>query len=180
MQNPLGAKNNDSPSQKQAIVKFYIMEYRKCGNFNSKNDNRQCMGASAFLKSDDFRAFEVNVKTIALGKYLYQFGHAIWWSSVPMAIFSFIEEYDFSGKTIIPFCAHGTGGIAGGVRDITAALPDSVEILEPIGVYRPDIDTAQPDINEWLDGLGYKEEAQTSGEFRYSDDLIYLGTLIRA
>lgn len=97
-----------------------------------------------------------------------------------MAIFSFIEEYDFSGKTIIPFCAHGTGGIAGGVRDITAALPDSVEILEPIGVYRPDIDTAQPDINEWLDGLGYKEEAQTSGEFRYSDDLIYLGTLIRA
>lgn len=35
-------------------------------------------GASAFLKYVDFRAFAVNVKTIALGKYLYQFGHAIW------------------------------------------------------------------------------------------------------
>jgi len=36
------------------------------------------MGASAFLKSVVFRAFAVNVKTIALGKYLYQSGHAIW------------------------------------------------------------------------------------------------------
>ena len=36
------------------------------------------MGASAFLKSVDFTAFAVNVKTIALGKYLYQSGHAIW------------------------------------------------------------------------------------------------------
>jgi len=36
------------------------------------------MGASAFLKSVDFTAFAINAKTIALGKYLYQFGHAIW------------------------------------------------------------------------------------------------------
>ena len=36
------------------------------------------MGASAFLKSVDFRAFAVNVKTIAPKKYLYQSGHAIW------------------------------------------------------------------------------------------------------
>ena len=43
-----------------------------------------------------------------------------------MAVFSFLEEYDLSGKTIVPFCAHGTGGIAGSVRDITAVLPDSV------------------------------------------------------
>ena len=40
--NPLGAKNNDSHLKKQAIVIFYTMEYRKCGNFNSKNDTRPC------------------------------------------------------------------------------------------------------------------------------------------
>ena len=56
------------------------------------------MGASDFLKSVDFRAFAVNVKTIALGKYLYQFGHAIWWSDMPMAVYTFLETYDFSGK----------------------------------------------------------------------------------
>ncbi|MGN0681069.1 MAG: flavodoxin [Candidatus Fimisoma sp.] len=42
-------------------------------------------------------------------------GFPNWWSSVPMAVFSFIEEYDLSGKTIVPFCSHGTGGIAGSV-----------------------------------------------------------------
>lgn len=42
------------------------------------NDSRISLGASAFLKGVDFRAFEVNVKTIAPKKYLYQSGHAIW------------------------------------------------------------------------------------------------------
>lgn len=74
----LGAKNNDSSSEKLVIVKFYTLKYRKCGNFNSKNDSRLCVGASAFLKSVDFRAFEINVKTIAPKQKLYQSGHAIW------------------------------------------------------------------------------------------------------
>ena len=74
----MGAKNNDSTSEKWIIVKFYIMEYRKCGNFNSKNDSRLCMGASAISQSVDFRAFAVNVKTVAPTQKLYQFGHAIW------------------------------------------------------------------------------------------------------
>ena len=76
--NPLGAKNNDSHSQKQAIVIFYTMKYRKSGNFNSKNDSRLCRGASAILKSVDFTAFAENVKTVAPTQKLYQSGHAIW------------------------------------------------------------------------------------------------------
>ena len=43
----------------------------------AKNYNNP-LGATAFLVSVDFTAFTVNVKTMALGKYLYQFGHAIW------------------------------------------------------------------------------------------------------
>ncbi len=84
-------------------------------------------------------------------------GFPNWWYTAPMAIFSFIEEYDFSGKAVVPFCAHGTGGLASSIEDITAALPDSAEVLEPIGVYRPDIDSAQPVINEWLERLGFEE-----------------------
>lgn len=86
-------------------------------------------------------------------------GFPNWWYTAPMAIFSFIEEYDLSGKTIIPFCAHGTGGIAGSVRDITDALPESTQVLEPIGVYRADINSAQPEVNDWLDTLGFTEAA---------------------
>ncbi len=91
-------------------------------------------------------------------------GFPNWWYTAPMAVFSFIEEYDLSGKTIIPFCAHGTGGLASSVIDITDALPDSAEVLEPIGVYRRDVDSAQPVINEWLDSLGYMEKSMTQAQ----------------
>jgi flavodoxin len=81
-------------------------------------------------------------------------GYPNWWYSCPMAILTFIEENDLSGKTIVPFCAHGTGGLSGSVRDITAVLPDNCTVLKAFGVYRPDVDSAQPEINEWLAGLG--------------------------
>jgi len=116
----LGAKNNDSLSEKQAIVKFYTLEYRKCGNFNSKNDSCPCMGASAPLKSVDFRAFTVNAKTIAPTGELYQSGHAIWWYAAPTIINTFLESYDFIGKTIILFATSGGSsldGTAAGLRD---------------------------------------------------------------
>lgn len=80
-------------------------------------------------------------------------GFPNWWYTVPMAVHSFLEEYDFSGKTIIPFVTHGTGGLASTIDDITAALPESVTILEPIGIYRPDVDASKPVVDEWLDGL---------------------------
>jgi len=119
--NPLGAKNNDSTSEKQAIVKFYTMEYRKCGNSNSKNDSRLWVGASTFLKSVYFRAFAVNVKTIAPKKYLYQFGHAIWWNKEPMIIRTFLESYNLKGKKIVPFCTSGGSGITGSMKGVKAA-----------------------------------------------------------
>lgn len=121
--NPLGAKNNDSLSEKLAIVKFYTMEYRKCGNSNSKNDSRPCMGASAILKSVDFRAFAVNVKTIAPIQKLYQSGHAIWWYVAPTIINTFVESYDFSGKTIVPFATSGGSGMGKTVEVLKTICP---------------------------------------------------------
>lgn len=81
-------------------------------------------------------------------------GFPNWWYTVPMAIHSFLEEYDFSSKTIVPFVTHGTGGLASTIQDIKADLPNS-EILEPIGVYRPEVDSSKPDVEAWLDSLGF-------------------------
>jgi len=81
-------------------------------------------------------------------------GFPNWWYSAPMAIFTFIDEHDLSGKTIIPFCAHGTGGLARSVIDITAALPSDVTILEAFGAYRPNVAGSQNDINDWIARLG--------------------------
>lgn len=72
-----------------------------------------------------------------------------------MAVHSFQEEYDFSGKTIIPFVTHGTGGMASTIQDMTASLPDSAVILESIGISRSEVDGAQETVKGWLDGLGF-------------------------
>ena len=121
------------------------------------SDYDECLDRAANEKAENARPELVNHVDNMEDYDVVFLGFPNWWYTAPMAIFSFIEEYDFSGKTVVPFCAHGTGGLAGSVTDITAALPDSTEVLEPIGVYRPDIDSAQPVINEWLEGLGFEE-----------------------
>ena len=85
-------------------------------------------------------------------------GFPNWWYTVPMAIHTFLEEYDLSGKTVIPFCTHGTGGLASTIQDIKKDLPQDVTLLDPIGVYRPDVDSSQDEVNKWLDGMGYTED----------------------
>lgn len=92
-------------------------------------------------------------------------GFPNWWYTVPMAVHSFLEEYDFSGKTVIPFVTHGTGGMAGTIEDMTASLPDSAVILESIGISRSEVEGAQETVNSWLDGLGFTETVSDSFDF---------------
>ena len=70
-------------------------------------------------------------------------------------IHSFVEAHDLSGKTIIPFVTHGTGGLSGTIRDLTAALPENCEVLESYDVFEDDVFDVQDEVNEWLSGLGY-------------------------
>lgn len=121
------------------------------------SDYDKCLDRAADEKAENARPELINHVDNMEDYNVVFLGFPNWWYTAPMAIFSFIEEYDFSGKTVVPFCAHGTGGLASSIEDITAALPDSAEVLEPIGVYRPDIDSAQSVINEWLEGLGFEE-----------------------
>ena len=121
------------------------------------SDYDKCLDRAADEKAENARPELVNHIDNMDDYDVVFLGFPNWWYTAPMAIFSFIEEYDFSGKAVVPFCAHGTGGLASSIEDITAALPDSAEVLEPIGVYRPDIDSAQPVISEWLERLGFEE-----------------------
>lgn len=148
--NPLGAKNNDSSSEKLVIVKFYTMEYRKCGNFNSKNDSRSCMGASAFLKSVDFTAFAVNVKTIAPTQKLYQSGHAIWWYEAPRIIHTFLESYDFKGKTVVPFATSGGSGMG----KTSGILQKVCPAAKVVAGKRMSVTTSEAQIKSWMGELG--------------------------
>lgn len=53
-------------------------------------------------------------------------GYPNWWASIPMPVASFLEEYDFTGKTIVPFCSHGGGRFGQSLTAITKLVPEAV------------------------------------------------------
>lgn len=48
-----------------------------------------------------------------------------WWSLPPMAVFTFLESYNFAGKKIVPFCSHEGSGLGGSIRQIKMTVPDA-------------------------------------------------------
>ena len=56
-------------------------------------------------------------------------GFPNYWGTMPMAVFTFLERYDFSGKTIVPFCTHEGSRLGRSVKDFTRLAPKST-ILE--------------------------------------------------
>lgn len=76
-------------------------------------------------------------------------GYPNWWASIPMPIASFLEEYDFSGKTIIPFCSHGGGRFGQSLTAIAKLAPDAV-MGDALSVHYSGGSTLADDIRQWL------------------------------
>ena len=117
------------------------------------SDYDQCLDRAAQEKADNARpALATHVENMEDYDIVF-LGFPNWWYTLPMPVLTFVEEYDWSGKTVVPFVTHGTGGLASTIRDLTATLPEDATILEPIGVYRPEVDGAQSAVQEWIAGL---------------------------
>jgi flavodoxin len=54
-------------------------------------------------------------------------GYPCWWGTMPMALFTFLEKYDFSGKTVVPFTTHEGSGLGRSIQDIKKLCPSSHE-----------------------------------------------------
>lgn len=76
-------------------------------------------------------------------------GYPNWWASIPMPIASFLEEYNFSGKKIIPFCSHG-GGRFGQSLTAIAKLTPNAEIGEGLSVHYSGGSSLPDDVSAWL------------------------------
>lgn len=83
-------------------------------------------------------------------------GYPNWWASIPMPIASFLEEYDFSGKTIIPFCSHGGGRFGQSLTAISKLVPDA-SMGEALSVHYSGGSSLSDDISEWLKTNGIIE-----------------------
>ncbi len=80
-------------------------------------------------------------------------GYPIWWGTMPMAMFTLLEQYDFSGKTIVPFCTHGGSRLGHSVDDIRKLCPKT-KILKGYSAFGKRVDEAKDDVEAWLHGLG--------------------------
>ena len=80
-------------------------------------------------------------------------GYPNWWASIPMPIASFLEEYDFSGKRIIPFCSHGGGRFGQSLTAIAKLAPDA-DMGEGLSVHYSGGSSLSDDIQKWLDVNG--------------------------
>jgi flavodoxin len=78
-------------------------------------------------------------------------GYPIWFGQAPKIISTFLESYDFGGKTIVPFCTSGSSGIGSSDTDLHGLVSDSVNWMP--GERFPS-DTTEESIKEWIDGLG--------------------------
>lgn len=118
------------------------------------SDWEGCLNRANEEKSENMRPeMERTVEDIENYNVIF-LGYPNWWYSCPMAVFSFIEAHDLGGKRIFLFCSHGTGGLAGSVRDITAALPDTAIISDNVfHVYQDDTVSAKEDLLSWLKQL---------------------------
>lgn len=84
-------------------------------------------------------------------------GYPNWWASIPMPIASFLEEYDFSGKTIIPFCSHGGGRFGQSITAIAKLAPQA-EIAQGLSVSYSGGSGLSDNISAWLSENGIKEQ----------------------
>lgn len=92
-----------------------------------------------------------------MGQYNIVFaGYPIWWGEAPRIMSTFMESYDFSGKTIVPFCTSGGSGVGSSAANLEA-LTDGALWLPGT---RLEGGSSRGEITEWINGLGLNLNAE--------------------
>ena len=79
-------------------------------------------------------------------------GYPDWWGDAPMIIYTFLESYDWTGKTLVPFSTSGGSGFGRSLDKLSDSAPGA-EILEGLHVSGSSVDGAGEEIASWIDGL---------------------------
>ena len=127
-------------------VQDYPFSYEDCKTVASREKATKAR-PELLATVDDFNQYE----TIFIG-------YPIWYGDAPMAVYTFLESYDFSGKNIVPFCTHGGSGLSSTDQTITLTCPDS-KILQGFEIRgtiaRNDSEQTSNKIDQWLKKLNF-------------------------
>ena len=80
-------------------------------------------------------------------------GYPDWWSDAPMLVYSFLESYDWEGKTLIPFCTSGGSGFGRSLEKLPDSAPGA-EILEGLHISGSSVGSAGAEVADWISSLG--------------------------
>lgn len=84
-------------------------------------------------------------------------GYPNWALDVPQAILSFLSAYDFSGKTVVPFCTHAGYGAGSSYRSVQNAASDA-NVLDGIAIKDSEVLSAESQVQSWLERIGIERE----------------------
>ena len=76
-----------------------------------------------------------------------------WWGTYPMAVTSFLEEYDFSNKTILPVCTNEGSGMGTSEKDLSALLPNA-QVKGGLAISGGSVENSENEVTQWLNDNG--------------------------
>lgn len=80
-------------------------------------------------------------------------GYPNWWGDMPQPLYTFLDEYDFSGKTIIPFNSHGGSGFSNTIEEIKKLQPNATVKDDGLSISRNDVADSEQEITDWAKGF---------------------------
>lgn len=98
---------------------------------------------------------ELKNKDINIADYDTIFlGYPIWWGEIATPVYTFLDEYDLSGKKIAPFVTSGSSGLSGTPSDIKREEPNA-EVLDAISITSSTLNNYKSLTDNWLSKLGF-------------------------
>lgn len=105
---------------------------------------------------------ELKESNLDIAKYDTVFvGYPVWATDVPQAVISFLNQYDLSGKTVIPFCTHDGYGAGSSYRTISD-VSKAEKTLDSLSIEAKDVPDSQNVVTEWLNSTGVSKQESNS------------------
>ena len=98
-------------------------------------------------------------------------GYPIWWGEAPKIISTFLESYDFSGKTIIPFCTSGSSGIGSSATNLKGLCDDSVTWLDGARFARG---ATKEEVEKWINSLSLEKSQSPETKATGTKPIVYM------
>lgn len=100
-------------------------------------------------------AVHIDAETMAQYDVIY-IGFPVWWYDLPMPVWTFLEEYDLSGKTVIPFFSHNGSSSGANSVNRVAELAKSATVLtdDALSLRGSSVSSSEKEVRDWVKGLG--------------------------